>query len=336
MKILGIETSCDETGIALYDDIYGLQCHIVHSQIKSHMNYGGIVPEIASRKHIKYTILLIKKILKKNKLKINDINGIAYTAGPGLIGSLIVGATIGRSLSYALNIPSVPINHMEGHLLSPMIKNNLLKFPFLSLLVSGKHTEIIKAISFGNYKILGKSLDDAAGEASDKIAKLLGIKYPGGKYISFLAKNGKKNNYKFPRPMINKPGLNFSFSGLKTFASNIIKKNIINKQIKSDIAMAFEDALIDTLLIKCNRALDFTGLKNLVIAGGVSANSILRKRFSKNMKKRKVKLFYPKKEFCTDNAAMIAYVGLMKLKNNLNNKDLIIKVNKKWSLEEEF
>ncbi|PPI86455.1 tRNA (adenosine(37)-N6)-threonylcarbamoyltransferase complex transferase subunit TsaD [Candidatus Pantoea edessiphila] len=333
MRVLGIETSCDETCVAIYDDNIGLLTNEIYSQTELHSYYGGVVPELASRDHVQKIIPLISSSLKKAKLEPYQLDGIAYTAGPGLVGSLLVGVTVGRTLAFSWNIPAVPVHHMEGHIMSPMLEHNNLTFPFLALLISGGHTQLVSVNGIGSYKIIGESLDDAAGEAFDKIARLLGIKYPGGATLSKIAKNGKKNRFIFPRPMINDDSLNFSFSGLKTFAANTINKNNKDDQTISDIARAFEDAIIETLLIKCRRALKQTGLKKLVLAGGVSANCTLRNRMSDMITEIKGEIFYSIPELCTDNAAMIAYVGMLRI-NTDNCKELSITVYPRWSLTE--
>ncbi|MBK4764786.1 MAG: tRNA (adenosine(37)-N6)-threonylcarbamoyltransferase complex transferase subunit TsaD [Pantoea sp. Brub] len=330
MIILGIETSCDETGVALYDNKVGLLSNQIYSQAQLHSCYGGVVPELASRDHISKIIPLIRSVIKQASLQLNQIDGIAYTSGPGLVGSLLVGATISQTLAFALKIPAIPIHHMEAHMLIAMLDNNEIKFPFLALLVSGGHTQLVYAKQLGQYKILGESIDDAVGEAFDKVARMLGLEYPGGAMLSNLAKLGNSKRFLFPRPMI-KFGLNFSFSGLKTFASNIIRNNINNKQTFCDIARAFEDAVVDTLIIKCERALVQTGLRRLIIAGGVSANYTLRQKMSIMMDKRKEQIFFPRLEFCTDNGAMIAYTGYLRFSNIIQNP-LSINVNPKWSL----
>ncbi|MBK4775744.1 tRNA (adenosine(37)-N6)-threonylcarbamoyltransferase complex transferase subunit TsaD [Candidatus Pantoea edessiphila] len=333
MRVLGIETSCDETGVAIYDKKYGLLSNKTYSQAKIHAYYGGVVPELASRDHVRKTLPLILSSLKHADLKPNQINAVAYTAGPGLVGSLLVGISIGRALAYSWDIPSVPVNHMEGHIMAPMLENNPPKFPFLALLVSGGHTQLVSATGIGLYKILGESIDDAAGEAFDKTARLLGISYPGGAILSKIARNGQRKRFIFPRPMACSNNLNFSFSGLKTFAANTINKNNLDDQTRSDIALAFEDAIIDTLLIKCKQALDKTGFNRLVLSGGVSANYILRKRMTEMVKTRKGEIFFSRPEFCTDNGAMIAYVGMLRINSNMS-KDLSIKVYPRWSLAE--
>lgn len=337
MKVLGIETSCDETGIAVYDDQSGLLANQLYSQINLHADYGGVVPELASRDHIRKTVPLIQAALKQANITAEDIDGVAYTAGPGLIGALMVGASIGRSLAYAWNVPAVAVNHMEGHLLAPMLEDNPPEFPFVALLVSGGHTQLISVTGIGQYQLLGESIDDAAGEAFDKTAKLLGLDYPGGAKLSKLGEQGVANRFHFPRPMTDRPGLDFSFSGLKTAAANIIHQNTcdgtIDLQTKSDIARAFEDALVDTLVIKSRRALDETGFNRLVIAGGVSANKTLRQQLSVLMKNRKGQVYYPRLEFCTDNGAMIAYAGMVHLKEG-QHSDLAIAVRPRWPLSD--
>lgn len=335
MKILGIETSCDETGVAIYDDKQGLIANQLYSQIKLHADYGGVVPELASRDHIRKTVPLIQAALKQANLTASDIDGVAYTAGPGLIGALMVGASVGRSLAYAWGVPAVAVHHMEGHLLAPMLEDNPPAFPFVALLVSGGHTQLIKVTGIGEYALLGESIDDAAGEAFDKTAKLLGLDYPGGAKLSKLAEQGNTSRFHFPRPMTDRPGLDFSFSGLKTAAANTInlQKQDLDEQTKADIARAFEDALVDTLLIKSRRALDQTGFNRLVIAGGVSANKTLRSKLAQLMVERKGQVYYPRLEFCTDNGAMIAYAGMIHLKAS-QFADLAIEVKPRWPLSE--
>jgi len=333
MRILGIETSCDETGIAVYDDQAGLVANQLYSQVKLHADYGGVVPELASRDHVRKTVPLILAALKEANLRPQDIDGIAYTAGPGLVGALLVGATIGRSLAFAWNVPAVPIHHMEGHLLAPMLEDNPPAFPFIALLVSGGHTQLINVTDIGQYELLGESVDDAAGEAFDKTAKLLGLDYPGGPMLSKMAQQGVAGRFTFPRPMTDRPGLDFSFSGLKTFAANTIRSNGDDEQTRADIARAFEDAVVDTLAIKCKRALEQTGLKRLVIAGGVSANRTLRSKLAEMMTKRGGEVFYARPEFCTDNGAMIAYAGMVRLQNG-GVDSLGVSVRPRWPLAE--
>ena len=313
MKILGLETSCDETGVALYDTEQGLLAHALHSQIALHEVYGGVVPELASRDHVRRIIPLVRKVLSEAGVAGSDLDGVAYTAGPGLIGALLVGVSTGRSLAYGWNIPAVAVHHMEGHLLAPMLEEQAPEFPFIALLVSGGHTMLVKVEGVGSYEILGESLDDAAGEAFDKTAKLLGLAYPGGPALSALAEKGDSKRFRFPRPMTDRPGLDFSFSGLKTFAVNTYKKEGDDDQTKADIASAFVEAVVDTLGIKCKRAIQQTGIKTLVAAGGVSANTQLRKRLREVCDKEGAEVFYPRPEFCTDNGAMIAYAGALRL-----------------------
>ena len=333
MRVLGIETSCDETGIAIFDDQLGILSHQLYSQVKLHADYGGVVPELASRDHVRKTIPLIQAALAEANCDPDSIDGIAYTAGPGLVGALLVGATIGRSLALAWNKPAVAVHHMEGHLLAPMLEETAPEFPFLALLVSGGHTLLVRVDGIGRYQILGESIDDAAGEAFDKTAKLLGLDYPGGARLSKLAEQGTPGRFHFPRPMTDRPGLDFSFSGLKTFAANTIRTEGGNEQTRGDIAHAFECAVVDTLAIKCKRALKETGLKRLVMAGGVSANRRLRAQLAEMMVELKGEVFYPRLEYCTDNGAMIAYAGLQRLKAG-ETVGLEIVVKPRWSLEE--
>lgn len=333
MRILGIETSCDETGIAIYDDEAGLLANQLYSQVKLHADYGGVVPELASRDHVRKTVPLIQAALKEAGLEPQQIDAVAYTAGPGLVGALLVGATIGRALAFAWKVPAVPVHHMEGHLLAPMLEENPPEFPFVALLVSGGHTQLISVTGVGEYELLGESIDDAAGEAFDKTAKLLGLDYPGGPMLSKMAQQGTAGHFTFPRPMTDRPGLDFSFSGLKTFAANTIRANPDDDQTRADIARAFEDAVVDTLSIKCKRALDQTGFKRLVIAGGVSANRTLREQMANMMQKRGGEVFYARPEFCTDNGAMIAYAGMVRLKGGTRG-ELSVSVRPRWPLAE--
>lgn len=333
MRVLGIETSCDETGVAIYDSEAGLLANQLYSQIALHADYGGVVPELASRDHIRKTVPLIQEALKQANLSAKDIDGIAYTAGPGLVGALLVGSTIARSLAFAWNVPAIAVHHMEGHLLAPMLENTPPEFPFVALLVSGGHTQLISVKGIGQYELLGESVDDAAGEAFDKTAKLLGLDYPGGPLLSKLAQHGTAGRFTFPRPMTDRPGLDFSFSGLKTFAANTIRQSGDDEQTKADIARAFEEAVIDTLAIKCRRALEQTGYNQLVIAGGVSANKPLREKLEQLMQQRKGSVFYARPEFCTDNGAMIAYAGMVRLQAQ-ETSDLAITVRPRWPLSE--
>src|SRR5574344_2905411 len=332
MRILGIESSCDETGVAIYDDEKGLISHALHTQIAMHAEYGGVVPELASRDHIKRVVPLVRLALKQADMELKDVCAIAYTAGPGLIGALLAGAMEAGALAYGLGIPCVPVHHMEGHLLAPMLEENKPSLPFVALLISGGHTLLIKVEKPGCYEILGQSVDDAAGEAFDKTAKLLGIPYPGGPLLSKIAQKGVKNRFVFPRPMADSPNFDFSFSGLKTFAANTIMENTLDEQTRADIALAFEDAVVDTLMIKVKKALKKTGYKRLVVAGGVSANSSLRLHMAELMEKMKGKVFYPRIGFCTDNGAMIAYAGMFRFKNG-DRSDLSINVVPRWPLD---
>ncbi len=332
MRILGIETSCDETGIAIYDDERGLLSHQLYSQVALHADYGGVVPELASRDHVRKTLPLIKEALAEANSCKDDIDAIAFTAGPGLVGALLVGACIGRSIAFAWGKPAIAVHHMEGHLLAPMLEDEKPEFPFLALLVSGGHTLMVQVDNIGEYTMLGESIDDAAGEAFDKTAKLLGLEYPGGPHLAKLAEKGSADRFIFPRPMTNKPGLDFSFSGLKTAAAVTIAREGHDQQTQADIARAFQDAVIDTIAIKCKRALKQTSLKNLVVAGGVSANQSLRKQLSELMNKRGGKAFYPRNEFCTDNGAMIAYAGMQRLKAG-HFEPLAIKAKPRWPLD---
>lgn len=336
MRILGIETSCDETGVAIYDEQQGLIANQLYSQIEMHADYGGVVPELASRDHIRKTLPLIDAALKEANLTASDIDGVAYTAGPGLVGALLVGSTIARSLAYAWQVPALGVHHMEGHLLAPMLEETPPEFPFVALLVSGGHTQLVKVDNVGEYELLGESIDDAAGEAFDKTAKLLGLDYPGGAALAKLAEKGTPERFHFPRPMTDRPGLDFSFSGLKTFAANTISVNLnesgeLDEQTRCDIAHAFQQAVIDTLLIKCRRALQQTGYKRLVIAGGVSANKQLREDLAELMKQIGGDVFYPRPQFCTDNGAMIAYAGFLRLKNG-EQTDLAVSVKPRWAM----
>ncbi|MDB4279283.1 tRNA (adenosine(37)-N6)-threonylcarbamoyltransferase complex transferase subunit TsaD [Paraglaciecola sp.] len=333
MRVLGIETSCDETGVAIYDDHQGLLSHQLYSQVKLHADYGGVVPELASRDHVRKLIPLIKKTLQEANCIAKDIDGIAFTKGPGLVGALLVGSSVARSLAYAWNKPAVGVHHMEGHLLAPMLDVPAPEFPFVALLVSGGHSMMVKVEGIGQYEVLGESVDDAAGEAFDKTAKLLGLDYPGGPLLAKLAEKGEAGHYKFPRPMTTKPGLDFSFSGLKTFAANTIRASDGSQQTRANIAFAFQEAVVDTLAIKCKRALKHTHLKRLVIAGGVSANKQLREDLAAMMKSIQGEVFYPRLEFCTDNGAMIAYAGLQRLKAG-EIECLSTKARPRWSLEE--
>ncbi len=318
MLILGIETSCDETGIALYDSERDLLAEALYSQIELHVEYGGVVPELASRDHIRKTLPLIEQVLAESGCQRQDIEGVAYTSGPGLVGALMVGSMIGRSLAYALNVPAIGVHHMEGHLLAPMLEDNPPEFPFVALLVSGGHTQLVRVDGIGQYRLLGESLDDAAGEAFDKTAKMLKLPYPGGPQVAKLAESGMPERFTFPRPMVKHPGLDFSFSGLKTYTLNTVhehanEEGVVDDQIRADIAHAFQRAVVETLVIKCKRALKQESLSQLVMAGGVSANKELRSGLEQALAKTNAKVFYARPEFCTDNGAMIAYAGCQRL-----------------------
>lgn len=328
---LGIESSCDETGVGLYHSDLGLIGYKLFSSIKIHAEYGGVVPELASRDHIQRVLPLIKAVLADTKFTLQNLSGIAYTAGPGLAGALLVGAAVAKSLAWSLDVPALAVHHMEGHLLAPLLEQPQPKFPFVALLVSGGHTMLIDVKAIGQYKILGESLDDAVGEAFDKTAKILGLGYPGGPALAILAEQGNPSTFKFPRPMVDRPGLDFSFSGLKTFARNTFAK-YPNK--KADIAKAFEVAVTQTLMIKCRRALEQTKRTTLVVAGGVSANLSLRKELNQMGKKIGANVFYPRQEFCTDNGAMIALVGHFRLSHRQRDSHHEINIKPRWNLEE--
>ena len=314
MRVLGIETSCDETGIAIYDSDNGLLSNQLHSQARLHQAYGGVVPELASRDHIRRIAPLLEAAMQEAGLDPAGIDGVAYTAGPGLIGALLVGAGVGRSLAYAWRVPAVAVHHMEAHLLAVNLEAERPDYPFLALLVSGGHTQLLEVRAAGDYTMLGESLDDAAGEAFDKTAKLLGLGYPGGPLLSALAERGRAGRYTFPRPMTDRPGLDFSFSGLKTAVALVVNElEDGDEQARADVARAFVDAVVDTLAIKCGRAVKQTGINRLVAAGGVSANSQLREKLKAMADETGGRVFYPRPEFCTDNGAMIAYTGYVKI-----------------------
>ena len=336
MIVLGIETSCDETGVAVYDSEKGLLADCLYSQVDLHAKYGGVIPELASRDHIRKTMPLVRQVIEEAGLQQSEIEGVAYTAGPGLIGALLVGASIGRSLAMGWDVPAIGVHHMEGHLLAPMLEEDPPEFPFVALLVSGGHTQLVRVEGIGKYEMLGESLDDAAGEAFDKVGKMLGLPYPGGPHVAKLALQGSAGRFDFPRPMTNRPGLDFSFSGLKTFVRNTIAEESadgeLDSQTRADVAYAFEDAVVSTLAIKCRRALEHTGLKSLIIAGGVSANQRLRQVLEENLAKVDGRLFYAKPSLCTDNGAMIAYAGCQRLLAG-QQADLDIQAQPRWNLE---
>ena len=337
MLILGIETSCDETGVALYHSEQGLLSHALFSQIDMHADYGGVVPELASRDHVRKLLPLCDEILQAAGRTRSQLDGIAYTAGPGLVGALMVGGSVAHALGFALGIPVLGVHHMEGHLLAPMLEPNPPAFPFVALLVSGGHTQLVLVKGIGEYELLGESVDDAAGEAFDKTAKMLGLDYPGGPRVAALAERGTEGRFRFPRPMTDRPGLDFSFSGLKTFTLNTVSQaretGALDDQTRADIALAFESAVVDTLTIKCRRALEQTGSKRLVIAGGVSANKRLRAALEAMTAKLRAGVFYARSEFCTDNGAMIAYAGCQRLKAGQRDGDRILAI-PRWPMDQ--
>ncbi len=322
MRVLGIETSCDETGLAIYDSHAGILANVLHSQIGLHDRYGGVVPELASRDHIRRIVPLLREVMDKAATHPQQLDAIAYTAGPGLAGALLTGAAAGKSLAFAWGIPAIAIHHMEAHLLAPMLEDEAPEYPFLALLVSGGHTQIVQVDAPGQYNLLGESLDDAAGEAFDKTAKLLGLGYPGGAALSVLAESGDPARFHFPRPMTDRPGLDFSFSGLKTHAVATVRQSPEDPQTRADIARAFVDAVVDTLAIKCRRAMEQTNIYTLIAAGGVSANRQLRQRLTEMTDEMGGRVFYPRLEYCTDNGAMIAYAGYLHLCNGHSHKKL--------------
>ena len=313
MRVLGIETSCDETGVALYDTNLGLRAHALYSQIALHAEYGGVVPELASRDHVRKLLPLVRQTLAEANLTFADIDGVAFTAGPGLIGALLVGAAAGRAMAWALDVPAIGVHHMEGHLLAPLMEENPPRPPFVALLVSGGHTQLVLVKAIGDYQLMGETLDDAAGEAFDKTAKMMGLPYPGGPELAKLAETGTPGKYKFSRPMTDRPGLDFSFSGLKTQVLLAWQKSDQTTETRADIARGFEDAVVDTLAIKCERALRECGSNNLVVAGGVGANKRLRAKLTDTCAKLRGQVYFPRPEFCTDNGAMIAFAGALRL-----------------------
>lgn len=338
MRVLGIETSCDETGVALYDTEQGLLAHRLFSQTELHSEYGGVVPELASRDHVRKLVPMVREVLAAAACDSDAVDAVAYTAGPGLIGALLVGACMGRALAFAWGVPALGVHHLEGHLLAPCLEENPPAFPFVALLVSGGHTQLIKVAALGDYTLLGESLDDAAGEAFDKAAKMMDLRYPGGPHLAKLAQQGDRSRFKFPRPMTDRPGLDFSFSGLKTFTLTTIQKHALadglpDEQTCADIAAAFEEAVVDTLVIKCRRALEACNLSRLVIAGGVSANSRLREKLHAALIKSGGEVFYARHEFCTDNGAMIAYAGAQRLVRGLHS-GLAVEVKPRWPLQQ--
>lgn len=314
MLVLGVESSCDETGIALYDTEQGLLAHALHSQVEMHAEYGGVVPELASRDHIRRVLPLTENVLSRAGKSLSDIDAIAYTQGPGLSGALLVGTSFAEALAFSLQVPTICIHHLEGHLLAPLLEENPPAFPFVALLVSGGHSQIMRVDNIGQYELLGDTLDDAAGEAFDKTAKLLDLGYPGGPALAKLAERGKAN-FKLPRPLLNSGDLNFSFSGLKTSVLTLVNQHHpLSKQDKADIAWEFQESVTEVLTQKCIHALKETGLKNLVVSGGVGANLKLREKLNAAAHKKGCKVSYPRLEFCTDNGAMIAFAGAMRIK----------------------
>lgn len=332
MIVLGVETSCDETAVAIYDSDQGLRAHRLYSQIPLHAQYGGVVPELASRDHIRQTLPLIRALLEESHTLPDKIDGVAYTKGPGLVGALMVGATIARSLGWAWQKPAIGVHHLEAHLMAVMLEPTIPEMPFVALLVSGGHTQLIAVHGEGQYQLLGETVDDAVGEAFDKTAKLLGLSYPGGPALSKLADEGDPQRFHFPRPMVSHPDLNFSFSGLKTFAANCFHDHQNDPQIRADIAAAFQQAIVDTLWIKCRRALQQMSSNRLVVVGGVGANRQLRERLHKEMQAIGGRVFYPRPEFCTDNGAMVAYTGYLHLRAG-EQDSLAIEVKSRWELQ---
>ncbi|WAC62625.1 tRNA (adenosine(37)-N6)-threonylcarbamoyltransferase complex transferase subunit TsaD [Pseudoxanthomonas sp. SL93] len=335
MRVLGIETSCDETGVAVYDTglsgAAGLRAHAVYSQIALHAEYGGVVPELASRDHVRKLLPLVRQTLAEAGLGMQDLDGVAYTAGPGLVGALLVGAGVARSLAWALDVPAVGVHHMEGHLLAPLMEDDPPEPPFVALLVSGGHTQLVAVDAIGRYRLLGETLDDAAGEAFDKTAKLMGLPYPGGPQLAALAEQGRPGAYRFSRPMTDRPGLDFSFSGLKTQVLLAWRDSDQSAQTRADIARGFEDAVVETLAIKCQRALDAAGSDVIVIAGGVGANKRLRARLQEIAAKRGGRACFPRPALCTDNGAMIAFAGALRLQAG-QHETAEVKVTPRWDM----
>ena len=335
MRVLGIETSCDETGVAVFDTVAGLRAHAVYSQIALHAEYGGVVPELASRDHVRKLLPLIRQTLDEAGIALGDIDGVAYTAGPGLVGALLVGAAAARALAWGLDVPAVGIHHMEGHLLAPLMEDDPVhgrpEPPFVALLVSGGHTQLVEVAAIGDYRLLGETLDDAAGEAFDKTAKLMGLPYPGGPQLARLAETGTPGAYKFSRPMTDRPGLDFSFSGLKTQVLLAWRDSDQTDATKADIARGFEDAVVDTLAIKCERALEAAGCDVLVVAGGVGANKRLRAKLQAMAEKRGGRVCFPRPALCTDNGAMIAFAGALRLEAGQHD-DAAVHVTPRWDM----
>jgi len=332
MNVLGIETSCDETGVAVFGTDGGLRAHAVYSQIALHAEYGGVVPELASRDHVRKLLPLIRQTLDEAGMAIGDIDGVAYTAGPGLVGALLVGAGVARSLAWALDVPAIGVHHMEGHLLAPLMEDASTQPPFVALLVSGGHTQLVAVEAIGRYRLLGETLDDAAGEAFDKTAKMMDLPYPGGPQLAALAEQGRPGVFRFARPMTDRPGLDFSFSGLKTQVLLAWRDSDRSAQTRADIARAFEDAVVDTLAIKCERALDETGFDTLVIAGGVGANKRLRAKLAEMAERLRGRVCFPRPVFCTDNGAMIALAGALRLQAGQHEAP-VVSVRPRWDME---
>ncbi|WP_058533548.1 tRNA (adenosine(37)-N6)-threonylcarbamoyltransferase complex transferase subunit TsaD [Legionella saoudiensis] len=332
MLVLGIESSCDETGVAIYDSETGLLAHALHSQIDTHRVHGGVVPELASRDHVNYLIPLLDEVLHRANLQKQNLDGIAYTAGPGLIGALLVGACFAKSLAYALNIPALGIHHLEAHLLAAKMETPSLEFPFIALLVSGGHCQLIEVKALGEYRLLGDTLDDAVGEAFDKTAKLMGIPYPGGPVLAALADQCESTPYRFPRPMTDRPGLDFSFSGLKTFSLNTWNQSNKDEQARAEIAKAFQHAVVETLIIKCKRAVQESECTRLVVAGGVGANKSLRLALQQWMHGIGGEIYFPALEYCTDNGAMVAYAGCLRMLAGEEDAQVGVEVKPRWPL----
>ncbi|MCC7259140.1 MAG: tRNA (adenosine(37)-N6)-threonylcarbamoyltransferase complex transferase subunit TsaD [Gammaproteobacteria bacterium] len=337
MIILGIETSCDETSVAILDEAHGLLAHLIHSQVTVHAPYGGVVPELASRDHIRKLLPLVRQALAQASLQSGDIDGVAYTAGPGLIGALLVGATFGTTLAAAWRCPAIPVHHMEAHLLAPLLEPASPCFPFVALLVSGGHTLLVEVLGIGRYRVLGETLDDAAGEAFDKTAKMLGLPYPGGPQLARLAGCGRSDRFAFPRPMLRRPELDFSFSGLKTAvvqqARDLAPAGVLAEADRADLASSFQEAVVDVLVARSQRALDVTGMRRLVVAGGVGANNRLRQRLHDELTARGREVYYPRHEFCTDNGAMVALAGCRRFPGRPTS-DHAITARARWGLEE--
>lgn len=337
MRVLGIETSCDETGVALYDSQRGLLAEALYSQVSLHQVYGGVVPELASRDHVRRLVPLVRRVMEKAAVRPGEVDGVAYTAGPGLVGALMVGACVGRGLAYGWGVPALAIHHMEGHLLAPLMEPDAPDFPLVALLVSGGHTQLVRVDGLGRYRLLGESLDDAAGEAFDKCAKMMGLPYPGGPAVAALAEGGQPR-FDFPRPMIHRPGLDFSFSGLKTAVHQLIEKlkseqGALTDGQRADIAASFQLAVVETLVVKCRRALEQEGLDRLIIAGGVSANRVLREALATELDAMGARVHHARPELCTDNGAMIAHAGCLRLQGG-ESTPLAITVRARWPLDE--